>query len=319
MKKLTVLATILLTAACTTNPTNTSGTSSSGGNTPGGGDNSSGGDGSGGDKPGDGDGTEATKSGSIMVTQSSYSVAGNDMFMYSTMASFVDATGSTVGTTNGVKCTQSTDGDCSISECDLPSGSGNETDAGNGTPGEAKKQPTAGDITISGLEDVTMSPDGNGAYTAKSGQVALFEGGADVTFKAAGAEVPAFEKVLKAPSSVTLTAPAWPAPGTALEIDRSKDLDLTWDNGTAGDVQASISSLAGQKTATITCKFKADAGQGKISKAALGKLVATDTGSISVSAMSSESFDQGGWKLSVMALAPASAGSASAAGSAKIK
>lgn len=51
----------------------------------------------------------------------------------------------------------------------------------------------------------------------------------------------------------------------------------------------------------------------------MGKLLVTDSGSISLSASSSESFEQDGWKLQVVANSPVKAGSSFASGLAKVK
>jgi hypothetical protein len=307
MKRLTLLAIVVLSAACTINQP-----ASSGGGTPLAPSGSGAGDAPGGDtKPGDtkpggdttpGGDTAPTKTGSITITQQ----AIGEMSLYTASASFADVTGA-APTPSGSKCTTVKDGDCTITECTTPKASGE-------TPppaGDVKKQPTAGEITVAGLEEITLSPDDKGMYTAKNGQVALFEGGAEVKFTAKGGEVPAFDKALTAPSVVSLTAPEIPAFGTGkLDLDRTADLDLTWDNGTVGDVQAMISSTVGEKTSLVMCTFKAQAGQGKISKAALGKLLVSDAGFVSLSAMSTTSFDQGGWKLSINALVPAASGQA---------
>lgn len=317
MKRLSLLVTIVLSAACTINTSNSDpaapgpngGSTADGGGSTGPDQNSDGT--SGGGSAGD------VKTGSVIITQSSFKVGTTEINSHTAMASFVEATSGGTATGGANKCAVSTEGDCQVTVCETTSG-GQQ----GGTPpaGEAKKQPSAGDISVKGLQEIVLSPDAaKGTYPAKTGQTALFKGGDELVVKAAGADVPAFEKALKAPSSVTLTAPTWPAMGSAFELDRASDLQLAWDNGTAGEVQAMVAAIGGGKTSSVMCKFKAEAGKGTISKAALGKLVASDQGTISVSAMSSASVEAGGWKISVMATSPASAGSGVASGLAKIK
>ena len=157
-----------------------------------------------------------------------------------------------------------------------------------------------------------------GGYVAKTGQVELFASGADIGVKAAGGTVPAFDKKLVAPSLVTVTSPAWPAAGTPYDLDRTKPISLVWTGGTAGDVTASVTTFATGQTALISCKFKAADGKGTVPASALGKLVVTTQGSISVGASSSLAFDQGDWKMTLSASSPAKAGASLASGAAKV-
>jgi hypothetical protein len=312
--RLAALAAVLVAAACTTTTTTTPNGGSSG-NGSSGGDTSSA-DGGGGSNPG---GETLVRSGTISLSQSVMNIAGTDYSSYTAIATFIETTSAGTGSTGSSSCTQSTDGDCSIVACDttgaVASDGGVVSDAG-----APKKSPTAGEITVKGLKEITLTPDDKGSYTAKFEQVALWKAGEDVSVKAAGAEVPAFEKTLKSPSTVIVSEPTWPAVGQAIDVDRANDLDFTWADGGPGTVQAAITSAAGGKTTLITCKFKADAGTGKISKAALSKLVATDTGTLSLTAMSSEVVDASGWKINVLALTSATtSGGGAASGMAKIK
>jgi len=233
------------------------------------------------------------------------------------MASFVEAA-AVAGVPGTSKCTTTKEGSCDVMVCDLPASSGGGSNDPPPQGGEVKKSPSASDITIKAADEITLSPDGKGNYTPMTGQTALFAAGDDVLVKAKGAEVPAFSKTIKAPGIINVTAPEWPALGEAFTIDKANDLELTWENGGEGDVQATISSVADKKTSMITCKFKAADGTGKIAKAALGKLVASETGSISISSANTAAFDQNGWKLNVLIMSPGTAGGGMASGVAHI-
>jgi hypothetical protein len=258
-----------------------------------------------GDPPAQGDGT--TRVGSVTLTQMTFQAGPTTINSFSASAAFVETTATGTAT-----CKTSTEGDCTISECTIPQG-------GGGAPQQPTSSPHAGEIKVAATGNVTLTPDAKGVYAAKTGQTELFKAGADISVKAAGDKVPAFDKTVKGPSIVTVTAPTWPAAGQPFQVDRTKAIDLVWKDGTAGDVTASVSSLAGDKSATVMCKFAANANKGTIPAAALGKLVVTAQGSISVSASSTVAFDQGDWKLSLTAFSPAKAGTAMASGIANVK
>jgi hypothetical protein len=251
--------------------------------------------------------TETVKMGQVMLTQSVMEIADNEYASYSAMAIFMQTTTAVATTPGASACTTSTDGDCTISACDasgVQSGDGGIISDGGTGPSKA---PNAGDITIGADAQLTLSADGNtGSYAPKTGQTSLWSDGADITVDAKGADVPAFNTTLSGPGAVALTSPSWPGPGESLAIDRSQDMVFSWDNGGSGDVQVMISTVAGSKTATLTCKFKAADGGGTISAATMGKLVPTSTGSISVSAVSSTVVNAGDWKVTVSATSPAS-------------
>jgi hypothetical protein len=241
-----------------------------------------------------------------MLTQTSLTIADQEINSFSAMALFTEVAAGGAAVPGAPKCTTSKEGSCDVTVCDIPAASGGGS---GGTPppaGEPKNSPSASDITITGAEEIVLEADDKGNYTPASGQTKLLTAGEDVKVKAKGKEVPAFDKTVKAPSLVTLTAPEWPAAGDAFAIDRTADLEFNWDNGTAGEVQASISAITDKKMSTIACKFKADAGTGKITKAALSKLVASEQGSISVSGISTTAFEASGWKITLTAMSPSS-------------
>ncbi len=317
MKTLTVIASLMFSAAaivvaCKENETSTPDGSSSG-------STSSGGTSSSGSTGGTSSGNNATtvKSGLVSVTQSITKVVETDYISVTSIASFGETTASGGGSDVTGGCKTSTAGDCTVVECETTTDA--DRDAGN-TPEDAgsSKSPTAGDVKIKGLREITLSPDATtGNYPPKSdtppAASKIWEGGDDVKISAVGAEVPAFDKTLKAPSSVTVTAPEFPTFPDKLTIPRNADLDVTWANGTAGNVTASFvtTSSSGNTTklATITCTFKADAGTGKVPSAALGKLIAGD-GAVSIGASSNELVDQGGWKINLSLIGAGASGAA---------
>jgi hypothetical protein len=313
MKRMTAVAILLTVAACTSSSTSNSGSS---GGTNGNGNGSEapdGGDSNGTTNP---TGTTTQKIGTVSLSQSTFHAGPTTITSYTAVATFAEATGTSTTTTTGGTdpCKRSTEGDCSVLACDTSSLSGSDAGTVAVDGGGPTKTPTAGDITITGAKTITLSPGDNGTYSPKTEQVALWTDGGQVAVDAKGADVPAFQKSLAAPSPVTLTAPAWPStPGAAVPIDRSQDLAVTWSNGGAGDVQVTLTSAAGTKTGLITCKFAASGGSGTITKAALGNLVATATGTINISASSSDTVTAGDWQVTVSALAPATTSSGAAA------
>ncbi len=256
------------------------------------------------------------KSGIVSLTQTSFAAGGMTFNSYTAFAGFSEGT---VATLNSASCKQSTDADCNITECSAPT---SQPDAGVADGGAVApvKAPTAGDITIAAGQTITLSPDDKGAYGAKTGQVQLFAPGATIQIDAKGDTVPAFSKALTGPSVVTLTSPTWPAAGQPpLAFDHTKALALAWSGGSTGNVGVTLSTSVSGAVTVIACTFPANANQGSISAAAMGKLLVTDSASISMSASSTESFEQDGWKLQVSANSPVKAGSTFASGVAKVQ
>lgn len=333
MKRLSLLGLLIVTSACTyyqTDPNsksagnddnddkggeNTSGGTTSGGTTSGGttsGGTTSGGTTSGGTTSGgtsSGGTTKPTKVGTVSLSQTSFKAGAQTFFTFSASAFFAEA----AATTGDNKCKTSTEGACQIVECDT---SGATTPPPSGTPGKA---PHASDITVTGAGNVTLTADDKGVYAAKTGQTELYKPDTDVAVKAKGDSVPAFDKSIKAPSNITVTAPAWPAAGQPFQLDRTKAINLTWTGGTSGDVSASFASTTTGKLASVTCKFPAKDGKGDVPAAALGKLLVTTSGTIALSTSSTVAFDAGDWKLSLMAIGGAMAGTSPASGLANIK
>lgn len=305
------LAALAAVVACSESSTSTNDPSN-----PGNGGDGGGGGGDGGHTPTPGPGTKI-KAGTVTMTQTVVSAGGTEIVNAVAGAGFYEGTLNASGS-GDASCTESKEGDCTITECDLgptPDG-GTETDAGT------TKSPHAGEIAIKSASEIKLTPDADGKYDGKSEQSRLWTNGGDISVTAAGADVPAFETSLKGPSAVEVTAPAWPALGAALEIDRANDLEITWSDGGAGSVQAMVSSSTDdtKKVATVSCVFKSDTGGGKIPKAALSKLIAGDKASISVHAATIEEVSAGDWKVSVAAMTSATtSGGDMASAQAKIK
>jgi hypothetical protein len=323
MKKFAALSILIAAAACSSQPSEPdpmqgSGNAPGNGSEPGAGTGTGTGTGrGGGDGTGTGGGTTVTKvkSGVVSLTQTSFQAGASVFNSYTAFAAFTE---SGVAGANTVACKQSTDGECAITECTASAPAQDAGVADAGMP-EPVKAPTAGDITVAASQTITLAADDKGAYAAKTGQVELFAPGADIKIDAKGDTVPAFSKTMKGPSAITVTSPSFPAAPATLTLDRTKALPLVWTGGTAGEVTVTISSSANGAMTLLACKYAANANKGTISAGAMGKLVATGSGSIGVSAQSVEAFEQDGWKLQLTASSPAKAGAAFASGLAKIQ
>jgi hypothetical protein len=95
---------------------------------------------------------------------------------------------------------------------------------------------SAGLITISGgTQPVTLTPSGTAphvAYAPSQIPIPVFAAGADLTYAAAGADVPQLTGHVRAPSFITANLPA--------SASRSADLALAWTAGTSSYVEVSI-------------------------------------------------------------------------------
>jgi hypothetical protein len=172
------------------------------------------------------------------------------------------------------KCTTTTEGACTITECDLSAladAGGGDTDAGN------EKAPNAGEIVLSGGDiaapGISLTVESDGSYKPFTSQTKIFSTGQSLTAKAAGGDVPAFEKGVKVPAQITVTSPTC-ANGNCGDVDSTKALDLAWSNGGEGKVTAGATTLdAGKKSVAVSCQFDSAANKGTIPAAALGKLI----------------------------------------------
>lgn len=247
--------------------------------------------------PGDNPPAAPSKTGSITLGQAHtsgiYSVTG--------LAAFVDATGQTGTGTTATGCEASTEGSCSVLVCD----SSQAADGGTVVPeaGAPAAAPNAGTITVSETAefDIALKGDDSGTYDFFFGSAQVWSPGNEISITAPGATVPALDEKLPAPADVKITAPAWPAPPATLSIKRSEPLNLTWTDGTTGDVTVMFSSVKGTRSATISCKFSADAGEGSVPAAALGKLEQDAQSTISVGSSSTKTVDKSGWSITMTA------------------
>jgi len=195
-------------------------------------------------------------------------------------------------------CKQTKEGACTITECDLSAvaDSGAPVDAGS------EKDPNAGEITLSGgdipAEGIKLAVEADGSYKFYSGSTKLFSSGQTITTKAAGADVPAFEKGVAAPAAIKITSPAC-ATAQCGDLDSTKDFDIVWTDGGAGKVTATATTLdTGKKSVTLSCVFDSSANKGTVPAAALGKLI-KGAGNIVIGASSNEIVAAGNYDVSI--------------------
>ncbi len=160
------------------------------------------------------------------------------------------------------------------------------TNTGSDAGAPAVTELNAGTITITGASldagPTTIafgvipgaSPPTNG-YVPSSSQGLFFAGGDTLQATSAGGpDLPAFNVSVVAPSAVTLSAPVC-GNATCADVDRTKDLVVTWTGGGAGKLQAIYETLSDQHAVIVTCTFSAASGTGTVPLAVLAKLEAT--------------------------------------------
>ena len=181
---------------------------------------------------------------------------------------------------SGGGCTTQTYGACDVQTCVV-----------GGTPTDGGLSITytdAGPMTISGVQvnDGTMmlTPGAYG-YITVSGAVALFAGGDTVHFVAPGNShgAPALDVSLVAPSSVTVTAPAFVQGVVA--ANASHDLAVTWTGSSASAVTTQLTAGASGTSAVAHCSFSGNSGTGIVPAAAMSAVRAVG-GSASIMVMS---------------------------------
>ena len=247
-------------------------------------------------------GTVEIKGGTVVLTQTVTPIEGQPDFVNATASASFYQGSFALGGGSDSRCTTSEQGSCMVTECDL---TGPVPDAGAAEDAGVTLRPHAGDITIGGVTPITLTPTSDGMYATKTLTEKIWDT-ADFSVKAAGAAVPAFEKLLQVPASIALTAPVLPDAPAKAEIDRSADLALSWTGGGAGVVTASaITSLLDgttlSKSTTVTCTYPASGGTGTIPAASLGKLLVGD-GSLVVTSATQEQLDVDGWKITIQAV-----------------
>jgi hypothetical protein len=237
--------------------------------------------------------------GSVTVMQTSWTMDEQNFVNYVATAAFLKAPAAGAA----APCKTSKEGACTIEQCDLP--------AQDGEPAKVASE-HAGEITIAGAEEITLTPGENGVYSAANGQSTFFEGGADIKVTAKGDKVPAFDKTLKAPSAINLMAPEYPGFEQKLVIDSTKAFSIEWTDGTDGDVAAIIGTIDTDKKkgVTIKCAFPAKDGKGSIPAAAIGKLLkGAATTTYGICASSATTAKAGDWDVTLAVQAIAQAGS----------
>ena len=122
---------------------------------------------------------------------------------------------------------------------------------------------SAGALHIEGgNKAIDITPKGDKSYAAVTGTEPLWAGGETLTARADGSDVPAFSTSLKAPSKISLTAPA--TNGGDLTITRSTGVTATWTGASSGVVVLYFDVATSANAFTATCTFDVAAGTATI-------------------------------------------------------
>jgi hypothetical protein len=131
-------------------------------------------------------------------------------------------------------------------------------------------QVSAGAITLSsGTSTQTLNFVG-GAYEGFDNPMSeIWPPATKVDISAAGATVPMFAGTVTIPSRLTITAPALPAGGAPISIDRANDLALTWTNGNGNENLnfLLVQDATGGGVQILDCRLPANSNSGSIPKA----------------------------------------------------
>jgi hypothetical protein len=181
----------------------------------------------------------------------------------------------------------------------------------------------AGMVSVSGATmPLQVTPGADGLYTAQTGTGLLFTDGATLTYAAVGDEVPTFGGNISSPGRLNITAPSFVT--IPIPIDRAMGLGITWTMaGTAdpGTLVVTLSAVeipaaGGFNSYQIVCEAPGTSGSTSVPSAALMRLPAAATGSISFQTRSSLVTTPLGWEVTLVATATSTSdqsGSASAA------
>lgn len=242
-----------------------------------------------------GDAPKETKVGTITVMSTAYKIGTTPVEMGSAFGTFyrlppVTATGTSA-------CTITTTGACTVNACTFGAST---PDAG--TP--SIDYTNAGVATVTGVlvndGSMTLTPGGYG-YQTVSGSVAFFKGGETVGISAPGnpSGAPAFTTSLKAPASMTVTAPTFDAQAKVI-VSSGASLPVAWQSASAGEVVVQIASGTSAKSATARCAFPASAGSGAVPASVLTSVygIGAQT-SVTVSAESRDVQKPDGWEITV--------------------
>jgi hypothetical protein len=166
----------------------------------------------------------------------------------------------------GVRCSQRIAGACMVRAC-----------APGGT---STRAPSSGDVRLDfGGAPLTLSADGNGAYPNPAGKVAPWAPSTPLRFVSSGAEVPAFDVTLTAPTPLRVLEPD--PHGTVVAIDRAAGWSARWERG-EGAVRVAVrqenaaGATALQGGVAIDCFYDRSAGVASVPEAALSDLSSND-------------------------------------------
>lgn len=157
---------------------------------------------------------------------------------------------------------------------------------------------SSGKLTISGLlpaskGSITIAAPTRGTYEDR-GARKLWNGGETIRITTEGAEVPAFDQYVVAPTPVELTAPTMV---DGLAVDRTKPLRFAWNGTTAGRVQVLLQNYPEQQT--LLCQRPTASGDAQISAAALG-LLSSGAVYVSVTFQNEIVTTESGWTLTTV-------------------
>lgn len=114
-----------------------------------------------------------------------------------------------------------------------------------------------------GRKTIDIAPKGDKSYAAATGAESLWAGGETLTARADGKDVPAFSASLKAPSKISLSAPATTSGGD-LTVTRSTGVTATWTGASSGVVVLYFDVATSANAFTATCTFDVAAGTATI-------------------------------------------------------
>lgn len=233
------------------------------------------------------------KGGAVSVISLSGMVAGMTFANTTVTAGFGENS-----STSSVRCTQRTQGACTINECTTPATDGGAAPQDAGASNNGAR--SAGVITISGGgQMVQLMPGADNQYMTSNQQVQVFAPGTALTVSAAGDPmgVPAFTGMLTMPSAVTVTAPMLSFTA-ATPISRSQALAAAWTGGTTGKVSVVLVSSQSSSSVTVSCSFDAAGGTGTV-PADIMALLPAGTGTIAVGSTDTREQMAGDYKVTL--------------------
>jgi hypothetical protein len=133
---------------------------------------------------------------------------------------------------------------------------------------------SAGAVEVSaGAKSITIVPAVDGTYASESlvPPAALWGAGDLLTFSVAGDVVPAFTHRVSALGPLTITVPPTPVAGSRGTLDRTKDLVVTWTNGSGALLELAIDATPAFSGTSyeLRCRWRSADGAGVVPSAAL--------------------------------------------------